>query len=182
MAGSTLPQFTPTRIAQSYFAGDVDQKPDLVLPRLFALVMIQMARVVAELVDVRGDGFGQAIVLLQVDRQIGACVWWRISASASASFLLSTAIRTTSAPARARSLTCADRGRDVLRVRGRHALHGDRMPGADRHRADPDRTRWITDKLHEIVLWMIRRRLNAALPVQEYQANIEAASELRTIV
>ena len=48
--------------------GRIGQKADLVLPRLLALVMIKMARVVANLVDVRGHVAGQAIVFLQIDR------------------------------------------------------------------------------------------------------------------
>ena len=69
-AGSTLPQFTPTRIAQSLSPRDVGQIPHLVLPRLLALVVIEMAGVVADLVDMRRDQLGQAVVLLQIDRQV----------------------------------------------------------------------------------------------------------------
>ena len=57
-------------------------------------------------------------------------------------------MRTTSAPAAARALTCADGGLDVLRVRGRHALHGDRLPGADGDRADANRAGWIALNVH----------------------------------
>ena len=52
-------------------AGDADQVPHFFLPRLFALVVIEVARVVAELVDVRGDTFGKAVVLLQIDDEVG---------------------------------------------------------------------------------------------------------------
>ena len=51
-------------------AGDLGQIPHLVLPRLLALVVIQVARVVADLVDVRRDQLRQPVVLLQIDRQV----------------------------------------------------------------------------------------------------------------
>ena len=124
-------------------AGDVDQELDFVLPRLFALVVIEMARVVAKLVDVRGDVARPGDSSLAGRPTGWPCVCWRISARASASLLLSTAMRTTSAPASTRSFDLGDRGVDVLRVRGRHALHGDRMAGADRDRADADGAGWI---------------------------------------
>jgi hypothetical protein len=42
----------------------------------------------------------------------------------------------------------ADRGVDIARLRGRHALHGDRVAGADRDRADADGASLVTGNLH----------------------------------
>ena len=57
-------------------------------------------------------------------------------------------MRTTSAPASCSSVHLRDRRVDVLRVRRRHALHGDRVPGADRDGADADRAGWVAMNLN----------------------------------
>jgi hypothetical protein len=48
---------------------DVDEPRDLLDRRLLALVVVQVAWVVADLLDERRDELGEAVVLLQVDRQ-----------------------------------------------------------------------------------------------------------------
>ena len=86
--------------------GHVDEKTNLVLPRSVPLVMAQMARIVANLVDPGGDLGRQSVVLLEIDGEIGR--------GAAADFgqgfaiaCVSTAIRTTPAPAAANWSTWA---------------------------------------------------------------------------
>ena len=65
-----------------------------------------MAGVVAELVDVRRDALGQPVVLLQIDDEVGL----RLPADFGDGVgfcVLSTAMRTTSAPAACSAFTCA---------------------------------------------------------------------------
>ncbi len=138
LAGSTEPQFTPTRIAQSCCAGHVGQEADLVLPGAFRLVVIEMARVVANFIDQRGHVGRQPVVFLQIDREV------RVGAAAADfSQCLAIAPRVGGDPHHARprldQLPHLRDGRlDVGRFRGAHALHHDRIAAADRHRADLD--------------------------------------------
>ena len=53
ISGSTLPQLTPTRMAQSLLARHLGQEAHLLAHRLLALVVVQVAGVVADLVHVR---------------------------------------------------------------------------------------------------------------------------------
>ena len=48
----------------------LDDEPNLFLPRLFTLVVVQVTGVVADLVDVRCDPLGETKILLQIDRQV----------------------------------------------------------------------------------------------------------------
>ena len=146
LAGSTLPQFTPTRIAQSLSAATLGEVADLLLPGLLALVVIQMPRVVADLVDVRRDEFRQAVVLLQVDRQIGR----RLPANLGQRLGVLLAVDGNPhdvGPGRVQVVDLRDGGVDVWRVRRRHALHGDRMAGADGDRTDAHATRGIAARM-----------------------------------
>ena len=74
------------------------------------------------------------------------------SASPRASFLESTATRMTSAPASCRCRTWAKVASTSGVFRGRHALHGDRVPAADRDRADPHRPRRVAGQLFQVVV------------------------------
>ena len=55
-----------------------------------------------------------------------------------------------SAPAASQIVDLRDRGVDVLRVRGGHALHGDRMSGAQLDRTDANATSWIAWKVQSL--------------------------------
>ena len=107
-------------------AGDLDQIPHLLLPRLGSLVVIKMARVVADLVDVRRDDFGQPVVLLQIDRQVA----FGLLANLGERLGVLAGCRRRCARHRPRRcmqrVDLRDGGVNVLRLRGRHALHGDR--------------------------------------------------------
>ena len=50
---------------------DVHEEADLLAHRLLPLVVPEVAGVVADLVDVGGDGLGQAVALLEVDHEVG---------------------------------------------------------------------------------------------------------------
>jgi hypothetical protein len=51
-------------------ASDGDQIADFLLPGLLALVVVEVARVVAELVDVRREPLGEPVVFLQINDQV----------------------------------------------------------------------------------------------------------------
>ena len=106
-------------------AGHVDQEADLVLPRTVALVMVQMARVVANLVDQRGNVGRQPIVFLKIDGEVGR------GAAADFGQRLAILRRIDGNPNHARpglgQLLDLGGGRlDVGGLRGAHALHHDR--------------------------------------------------------
>ena len=121
-------------------AGDVDEIRDLGADRLLALDVVEVPRVVAELLHERRDAFGQAVIFLQVDDEVGVRprgadfgergdVFRRVDGDAD--------------DVRAggfEELDLADRRGDVLRFRGRHRLHGDGVTGADGDVADPHLT------------------------------------------
>ncbi len=118
-------------------AGDIDEIAHFFLPRLGALVVIQVARVVAELIDMRCESLGQPVVFLQIDDQIGR----RLAANLGDGFGLGRTVDGDSHHVGARGgqrVHLPDRRIDVARCRGGHALHGDRVAGADRNRADAD--------------------------------------------
>ena len=71
ISGSTLPQLTPMRIARSCSRATSTRKRDLLAHRLRPLVVPEVAGVVADLVDVRGDARGEPVALLQVDDEVG---------------------------------------------------------------------------------------------------------------
>ncbi len=124
-------------------AGDVDKVPHLVLPRLLTLVVVQVAGIVADLVDVRRHGFGQPIVLLQVDRQIGR----RTPADLGQRFGIGSAVHGDPDHVSAgfgQALDLLDGRLHIARARGRHALHGDGMITADRNRPDRHGARRIS--------------------------------------
>ena len=119
-------------------AGDVGQEADLLRDRLLLLVVVEVAGVVADLVHVgrhraRPGGSSPA----------GRPRGWRGSGGGSRPAprrpaALSTATRTRSPAGLADGLRLLDGGVDVLGARRAHALHGDRMRGADQ--AVPTRT------------------------------------------
>jgi hypothetical protein len=124
--------------------GDVSH---LVLPRAGRLVVIEVARVVADLIDVRGDQLGQAVVFLQIDRQVrlrllanfGQGLGVLLAIDSNADDIGSGLVQQVHEP---------DGGVDILRVRGRHALHGDRMAAANGGGADSDGASGIAGELH----------------------------------
>jgi hypothetical protein len=89
-----------------------------------------MSRVVADLVDVRSNDFREAVVLLQVDRQISS----DLTANFHQSFSILAAVDRN--PHHVRSCVhkvpnLTHSGINVLSPRGGHALHGDGVPAAD---------------------------------------------------
>ena len=72
ISGSTLPQFTPTRMAQSCSRATSARNRTFSAHRLLLLVVVEVAGVVADLVHVGRHLRGQPVVLLQVHDQVGA--------------------------------------------------------------------------------------------------------------
>ena len=141
LAGSTEPQFTPTRIAQSCSPADVDQKADLVLPGPLALVVVEVARVVADLVDAAGPprppgGSSPA------DRPTG---WPGPAADLGQGPRRRRGVDGDPHHARprpaARASTWATVASTSAGLRGAHALHDDRMAPTNGDRADANRAR-----------------------------------------
>ena len=121
----------------------LDQEPHLVLPRSAGLMVVEVPRVVADLVDRRGQLARQAIVLLEVDRKV------RLGPLADRREGLGVAVAVDRDPHHARpgrgervGLGC--RGLNVGGLRRAHALHRDRVAVANRDRADADATGWIS--------------------------------------
>ena len=128
-------------------AGHGGQEADFVLPGLVPFVMVQMARVVTDLIDVRRHQFRQAIVLLQIDGQVGRT----LPADFRQGLGVCGAVGRDAdhvGPGLRKRVTLLDRGVDILGAGGRHALNGDGLMIADHHRADSDSSRWISGQIH----------------------------------
>ncbi len=109
----------------------IDDQLHFVLPRLFSLVMIQMPRVVAHFIDMRRYFGDKPIIFLQIDRQICRS----LPPNFSQRFGIFAAVDGNAHHIGAGSLQIAHlthRGRHILRRRGRHALHGDRITSPNR--------------------------------------------------
>ena len=119
------------------FDGDRGEETDLVLPRFVRLVVVQVAGVVAELVDVGRDAAGETVIFLQVDDQVGR----GLAADFGQGVGVASAVDGDAdhvGPGGDEVVHLGDRGVNVLRVRGRHALHGDGLAGANRGGTDAD--------------------------------------------
>ncbi len=86
-------------------AGDVRKKLHLVADRLVAFVVVEVAGVVADLVDARRDDLGEAVVLLKIDREVRGGLSPNVGERRRV--LLSTAMRTMSAATDSNWRTCA---------------------------------------------------------------------------
>ena len=112
-------------------ARDVDEVAHFFLHRLVALEVVEMTGVVTQLLDVRRDLLGQPVVLLKVDDEI------RVRARLADLGERGDVLRIVDGDAddvgagRLEQLDLADGGGDVLRARGGHRLHGDRIRPAD---------------------------------------------------
>jgi hypothetical protein len=126
------------RIAQSCSRATDDQPRHLLLHRLVPLDVVEVAGVVAQLLHVRRDLLREAVVLLQIDGEV------RVRTGGADLRERDDVLRVVDGDAdhvRAGGLEqfhLADRGGDVLRARGRHRLHGDRIGAADPDVADAD--------------------------------------------
>ena len=101
-----------------------------------------MPRVITDLVDVRSYLLRQAIVLLQIDRQVGR----RAPANPGQRFGIFRAVDRDPhhvRPGSSQIIDLSDRGLDVLGVCGRHALDRNRMAGANRNRTNANRASWV---------------------------------------
>ena len=95
----------------------------------------------------RSDGFGKPVVLLQVDCQIchglladfDDCLGIGLAVNRDANNI---------GPGFVECVDLSHGGIDVSGPHGRHALHGDRVPGTNGDRANADRASWIALDLH----------------------------------
>ena len=127
-------------------AGHVDEELHLVLPRLAPLVMVQVARVVADLVDHRRDVGRQAIVLLEIAGEIGLGPLADLGQGQGVGLGIDRHANDVG-PGLDQVLDLGDRRVHVGRLRGAHALNGDRIAGADREGANLDGTGGIAGGL-----------------------------------
>src|SRR5690606_15629613 len=132
--------------------GDLRDVGDLVADRLLALVVPQVAGVVPDLVDVRRHDLREAVVLLEVHREVGVdrLHYPRAHLGEGVDVLLGVAGDANEIRAGGVDQGHLPRRRlDVLGLRGGHALHGDRGAAAHLDRANAHRPRGLpTDRRH----------------------------------
>ena len=121
-----------------------------------------MARVVPQLVDKRGDQLGQAIVLLQIDREVG----FGLAADFGECLGVLAAVDGDANDVGPRLNEIVDLPRggvDIRRLGRRHALHGDGPAGPNLNRPDADRSGFSGGSSATIVSvsaignWLLRR-------------------------
>jgi len=120
----------------------VGQVADLVLPGPLRLVVMKMAGVVSQLVYPRGDLFRQAVVLLQINRQVGP----RATADLGQGGGIAGRVYGDADHRCAGGGQLVHRGDsrlDVARPCRAHALYGDRLSATDHDRADANGPRRI---------------------------------------
>jgi len=130
--------------------GDGRQVADLFLPRLVPLVVMQMAGVIADLVNVRRHEFRQTVVLLQIHGQIGGALPADLRERRGVLGAVSgdpDHIRS----GRGQRLDLGHRGIDILSPRGRHALDRHGLTVSDHDGTDPDGTSGISWVGHGLV-------------------------------
>ena len=161
------------------FARDIHQEGDLVLPGFLAFMVVEMSGVVADLVHVGRDHFGQAVVLLQVnaqhrfalapdpDQRLGILAVVRGDADDVGAGLL-------------KQPELRQRGVHVGGGRGAHALHGDGVIVADGDASDPDRTGGVAFD-HRPLMKSEGRNGDATLSLPESTCNIIWTSPGMTI-
>lgn len=106
-----------------------------------------MARVVADLVDVWSYELGEAVVFLEIDREIGL----GLAANLRQGFGVLLAIDGDADNVRARivqGVHLFDGGSDILRLGRGHALDRDGIVVADRDGADLDGACWVAGNFH----------------------------------
>ena len=123
--------------------GHTGQVPDLVLPRLVLLVVVQVPRVVPDLVDVGRNQLRQPVALLKIHRQVGRGLTANLGQGRRV-FLAVDGDPHHIGPGFGQLVDERHRGIHILRRRGRHALHGNRMAGADLDRTNSHAPGWIS--------------------------------------
>ncbi len=110
-------------------------KSNFFLPRFFFFVVIKVSWVVADLVNMGRDDFGQTIVFLQIHRQIGRDLGTNLGQSRRV--LLAVDGDSDNIGSRVlHQVHQRDRGIDIGRLGRRHRLDGDRVGLADGNGAD----------------------------------------------
>ncbi len=109
--------------------------------------MIKMAGVVADFIDVRGDFFGESIILLQVDREIGGCLLANLS-QGSRVLIAVDGDSNDAGTGLLKKIDESHRRVDIGGVGRRHTLNGDRVIGSDMNGADADTSSWVAIDRH----------------------------------
>ena len=125
----------------------VNDKANFFLPGLTALVMVKVAGVVSNFIDVRRNQFGKLEILLQINRQIGRGLFANFCKSFCVLITVHSNTHDASASLAVR-LGLSNCGVDILRFGGRHALNSDRISIPDGDGADDDGTSWVSRDLH----------------------------------
>ena len=108
------------------------------LPRSLTLVVIKMARVISDLIDMRRHAFRETVILLQINRQIGL----GLSPDFGQGLGVLSAVDRNTDHVRARVIQQIHQfhGRvDIGCAGGRHRLNRDFVSRTDRHRPDSNR-------------------------------------------
>ena len=137
----------------------LDQVFHFLLPRLGSFVMVQMSGVVANLVDMRGDDFGEPIILLQVYGQISL----HLTPNLHQGFGFFLIVDGDTHDIRAgvdQIINLPHRGVNVGRFGGRHALDGNRSVAANEAVSDGDPASRISNDVqlcvrHDCVSWFV---------------------------
>ena len=133
-------------------SGDSDQIRDFLLPRFVALMVIKVARVVTDLVDMRCDQLGEPIVFLQIDGEIGG----RLPSNLRQGRRIGFAVHRNSHDVGPGLLKVVDQlqgRRHIASFRRGHALHGDRVGITNGYCADLYLSCGVPWLLHELFLW-----------------------------
>ena len=117
---------------------DIDQIADLFPNRLLPLQMVEVARVVPELLHERGDLLGETVVLLQVDHQVGLRPGGADLGKGDHVLRVVDGDADDVCSCLFQKLDLADGGIDVLGPGCGHRLHGNRVGSADADIANAD--------------------------------------------
>jgi len=128
-------------------AGDGRQVANLVLPRLALLVMVQVTGIVANFIHVGRHAFRQAVVLLEIDRQVGRTLPTDLRQGRGVCRAIGRDADDI-CPGLGQRLNLGDGRVDVLSMRRGHALDGDGLLSADHDRSNSHRASWISGKIH----------------------------------
>ena len=125
----------------------IDDEFDFVLPRLGFFVVVEVSWVVSDFVDVRSDLGNEPVVFLEVDREVGGGLLADFGQGCGI-FIAIDGDPHDIGSGSVQVVDQGDRGGDIGRVGGGHALDGDGVTGTDGDRADLDVSGWVSLDLH----------------------------------
>ena len=119
--------------------GNIDQKADFLLPAAVSFMVVEVSRVVSNLVNKRGDRFSQSIVLLQINREVGLGVCPDFSQSLCI-FVTVSRNADNASSGRSQLVDLSAGGLHIPGVGGAHALDDNRISTTNGEISDPDRS------------------------------------------